>query len=132
MPRWREGIRGTRIPTMGRHSTQMCEKFQAALDLLAKRWTGQIIQSLLQGPLRFSGLSARLEVVGDKMLSERLKELEEHGVVERRVIARPVVRVEYALTRKGRGLGRVFGAMSRWADRWLPDVPAPRKAARGG
>jgi DNA-binding HxlR family transcriptional regulator len=115
---------------MVRHSSQMCAKFQAALDLLAKRWTGQIIQSLLQGPLRFSALSSKLEVVGDKMLSERLKELEENGVVERRVIPRPVVRVEYALTSKGRALSRVFSAMSRWAEEWVEEEPAPRAAAR--
>jgi DNA-binding HxlR family transcriptional regulator len=109
---------------MARHSTQMCEKFQAALDLLAKRWTGQIVHALLEeGPLRFGELSARIEVVGDKMLAERLRELEENGIVERRVIEKPIG-TEYELTEKGRGLSRVFGAVERWADEWLE---APRK-----
>ena len=113
------------LPPMGRHSSQMCEKFQAALDLLAKRWTGQIVHALLaEGPLRYGELSARLEVVGDKMLAERLRELEQHGIVERRVIEKPIG-TEYELTQKGRALSRVFGAVERWADDWLD---APRKA----
>jgi DNA-binding HxlR family transcriptional regulator len=112
---------------MAPHSTQMCEKFQAALDLLAKRWTGQIIQSLLEGPLRYGELRSRIEVVGDKMLAERLRELEGNGILERRVLEKPIG-TQYALTKKGRGLSRVFGAMSRWADEWLDGPPAPRKA----
>jgi DNA-binding HxlR family transcriptional regulator len=114
--------------TMARHSTKMCEKFQAALDLLAKRWTGQIIHALLDGPLRYGELSSYLEVVGDKMLAERLRELEENGIVERRVIEKPIG-TQYALTTKGRGLSRVFGAMSRWANQWLGSQPAPRRTA---
>src|ERR1700749_4753412 len=121
----RKDSRGYNRPDMARHSTQMCEKFQAALDLLAKRWTGQIVHALLEeGPLRFGELSARIEVVGDKMLAERLRELEQHGIVERRVIEKPIG-TEYELTQKGRALSRGFGAVERWADDWLD---APRKA----
>ncbi|HEX4385247.1 MAG TPA: helix-turn-helix domain-containing protein [Myxococcales bacterium] len=112
---------------MARHSTQICAKFQEALDLLAKRWTGQIIQALLEGPMRYGELSAYIEVVGDKMLAERLKELEENGIVERRVIAKPIG-TEYALTKKGQGLSRVFGAMGKWAEEWLGEDPAASKA----
>ncbi len=119
----------TRLP---RHSTQLCEKLQTGLDLLAKRWNGVIVGALLEGPLRYSQLSAKVEVIGDRMLSERLKELEEHGIVERRVIARPVIRAEYRLTKKGRAFGRVLGAMSRWADEWVDPPSAPKAAARGG
>jgi DNA-binding HxlR family transcriptional regulator len=127
-------IRGVTIFSMARlprHSTQLCQRLQIALDLLAKRWNGLIVGALLEGPLRYSQLSAKVEVIGDRMLSERLKELEEHGVVERRVIARPVIRSEYALTKKGRAFGRVLGAMSRWADEWV-DPPSLPRAARGG
>src|SRR4051812_48313824 len=109
--------------SMARHSSQMCEKFQAALDLLAKRWTGQIIHSLLEGPARYGELSARIEVVGDKMLAERLRELEENGIVERRVMDKPIG-TQYSLTEKGLALSRVFGAVEKWADAWLE---APRK-----
>jgi DNA-binding HxlR family transcriptional regulator len=112
-----------------RHSSQICDKFQTAMDLLGKRWTGLIIQSIHSRPLRFSRLKEVLEVVGDKMLTERLKELEEAGIVERRVLDRPVLRVEYGLTEKGRALTRVLAAAERWADKWI-DLPA-QKTARG-
>jgi DNA-binding HxlR family transcriptional regulator len=111
---------------MSRHSSQMCEKYQVALDLLAKRWMGQIVHALSPGPLRFGELSAQLEVIGDKMLTERLKELEEHGILERRVLQRPLG-VEYGLTKKGQALKPVFGAVEQWADKWLA-LPAARKA----
>jgi DNA-binding HxlR family transcriptional regulator len=114
---------------MPRHSTQMCDKFQAALDLLAKRWTGQIIHALLGGALRYGELSARIEVVGDRMLAERLRELEENGIVERQVILKPIGTV-YALTRKGKALSRVFGAVERWADEWLASEPGKARARR--
>jgi DNA-binding HxlR family transcriptional regulator len=111
------------------HSSQVCEKLQTALDLLGKRWTGLIVNALRAGPARYSRLKEMLEVVGDRMISERLKDLEEAGIVERRVVPRPVIRVEYALTAKGRALGRVFVAMSHWAEEWveLPEL----KSARG-
>jgi DNA-binding HxlR family transcriptional regulator len=117
-------------PRVSRHSTQMCGKFQAALDLLAKRWTGQIIHLLLEeGPLRFGELSARIEVVGDKMLAERLRELEENGIVDRRIIEKPIG-TEYELTEKGRALSRVFGAVEKWADEWLPEGEHRKARAR--
>src|SRR5437899_3834552 len=87
-----------------RHSSQLCQRYQTAMDLLGKRWSGLIISALREGPLRYSQIAERMEVIGDKMLSERLKELEEAGIVERHVLAEPVVRVEYQLTRKGRAL----------------------------
>jgi DNA-binding HxlR family transcriptional regulator len=102
------------------HSTRMCLRFQSAVDLLGKRWTPLVVQLLLKRPHRYSELLAELEVVTEGMLSQRLKELESAGVVERRVIDDQPVRVEYHLTEKGRGLGRVIGGLERWAEEWIP------------
>lgn len=102
------------------HSTKMCARFQSAVDLMAKRWTPLIVQLLLKGPHRYSELLAELEVVTEGMLSQRLKELESGGVVERRVIDDQPVRVEYRLTEKGRALSRVIGNLERWAEQWIP------------
>src|SRR4051794_8749762 len=102
------------------HSSRMCAKFQTAVDLLGKRWSPLIVQLLLKRPHRYSELVAELEVVTEGMLSQRLKELEQAGVVERRVIDDQPVRVEYALTDKGRALGRVIGGLERWAEEWIP------------
>src|SRR3954469_12143441 len=115
---------------MARRNSHMCEKFQTALDLLGKRWMGHIVTALKSGPRRFSELKAELEVIGDRMISERLKELEECGIVTRRVIAEPVVRVEYELTEKGQALERVFASLSGWAEDWV-ELPRAQKTARG-
>jgi DNA-binding HxlR family transcriptional regulator len=97
----------------------MCAKFQSAVDLLGKRWTPLIVQLLLVGPRRYSELHDGLEVVTEGMLSQRLKELEQAGVVERRVLDEQPVRVEYHLTQKGRGLSRVISGLEHWADEWM-------------
>src|ERR1041385_1451891 len=99
-------------------STRQCPRYQAATALLGRRWTGLIVRALLDGPLRYSELLDRLEVVGDRMLTARLKDLEREGVIARRVQPEPPVRVEYALTKKGHALQGVVAAIERWADRW--------------
>jgi DNA-binding HxlR family transcriptional regulator len=113
-----------------RYSSELCPRFQAAVDLLGKRWTTLILHVLLEGPARFSELAAALGVISERMLSERLKELEAEGVVERRVLTCRPVHVEYRLTRKGEALGRVVRGLGKWADEWV-EPPAPsRPAAR--
>ena len=101
------------------HSTRMCAKFQSAVDLLGKRWTPLIVQLLLKRPHRYSELLTELEVVTEGMLSQRLKELEAAGVVQRRVIDDQPIRVEYHLADKGRALSRVISGLERWADEWM-------------
>ena len=115
---------------MPRHSSKVCARFQTAADLLGKRWTGLLVQVLLEGPARFGELKVQLEVVGDRMLAERLQELAEAGVVERRELSGPLPRVEYALTEKGRALGRVIAALGRWAEEWV-EADSAVQGARG-
>jgi len=112
-----------------RYSTDLCPRFQVAVDLLGRRWTTLVLHVLLHGPARFGELATTLQVVSERMLSERLKELEDAGVVERRVLSGPPVGVEYRLTRKGEALGRVLRGLERWADEWVdPPAVAPRRA----
>jgi DNA-binding HxlR family transcriptional regulator len=106
--------------------THICPKFHRAIELIGKRWTGAIIWALLDGPQRFSGLLDAIPGLHDRVLSERLKEMEAEGIVRRQVYAETPVRIEYALTDKGRDLQRVVAEMKRWADRWLR--PAARAA----
>src|SRR5258708_14519838 len=108
-----------------RHSTQLCEKLQTGLDLLSKRWNGVIVGALLEGPLRYSQLSAKVEVIGDRMLSERLKELEEHGIVERRVTPQPRIPAQAPLSHKRPALWPGVGALSPSAgsEHALPALP---------
>lgn len=101
---------------MKRSCRHLCDKFQAAMDVLAKPWNGLIIATLEEGALRFCELRERLDAISDRMLSSRLKELEALGLVERRVLPGPPVRVEYELTDVGRGFGEVAEAITRWGE----------------
>ncbi len=102
-----------------RYSEQICVRYQHAIEILGKRWTGLILKVLMNGPLRFHELATRLQVVSDRMLSERLKELEAEGVIERRVFPETPVRVEYRLTDKGRALAPVIDAIEAWSHDWM-------------
>jgi DNA-binding HxlR family transcriptional regulator len=101
-----------------------CPHFHRAVELVGKRWTGAILYVLLhaQKPLRFSEIAHAVPDLSDRLLSERMKELERCGIVDRRVTAGTPVRVEYALTDRGRELEPALAELKEWADRWLrPD-----------
>jgi len=95
-----------------------CTAYHQAIELVGKRWTGAILFVLMDGPTRFSQFKQLVPDLSDRLLSERMKELEAEGIVERRVIDTPV-RVEYALTEKGRALEPAVRALKRWANSWL-------------
>lgn len=96
----------------------LCPKYQKAMALLGKRWTGLVLRVLLDGPCRFCDFLARIDGMSDPILSERLKELELQGLVQRRVFHETPVRTEYALTPKGDGLRQVLLLLHQWAETW--------------
>src|SRR3954449_8762285 len=96
-----------------------CSLYHHAIELVGKRWTGAILLVLLDGPLHFSGIRQLVPELSDRLLSERLKELEAEGVVERRVLDGAPVRVEYSLTEKGRALEPAVRALKDWGREWL-------------
>jgi DNA-binding HxlR family transcriptional regulator len=101
------------------------------VSLLSKRWTGLILRALLSGATRFSSICAYVPGLSDRLLSERLKELEAEGIVERRVYAETPVRVEYLLTAKGRELRNVVEVIQAWADAWIAaETPEPAGSPR--
>lgn len=102
------------------HGPGLCPLYHRAVELIGRRWTGAIIFILLEGPHRFSDLRAAIPDLTDRMLSERLKELEQEGVLERHVIPDSPVRVEYALTSRGEALAQPVNALVAWAHEWLP------------
>ena len=97
-----------------------CSLYHRAVELVGKRWTGAILLVLMDGPLRFSEVRELVPDISDRLLSERMKELEAEGIVERRVSEDGPVRVEYALTSKGRALEPTVRALKTWARDWLP------------
>jgi DNA-binding HxlR family transcriptional regulator len=104
----------------------LCNAFHAAIELIGRRWTGAIIFLLLASPrCRFATLRDAIPDITDRMLSERLQELEQEGIVERTVLPDPPVRVEYSLTPKGRALASAVDAISDWAHKWGAPVADP-------
>ena len=113
------------------HTPELCARFHRASELIGRRWTGAIIFVLLKSRCRFATLRAAIPEITDRMLSERLQELEQEGIVERTVIPEAPVRVEYALTRKGRALASAMDAIAEWAHKWVPvEEPAAAGAPR--
>jgi DNA-binding HxlR family transcriptional regulator len=97
-----------------------CPRYHRAVEIIGRRWTGAIIRALLAGRTRFSEVVDAVPGLSDRLLSERLKELEAEGVVERLVTPSTPVKVEYRLTEKGRALVPVVEAVSAWAEHWMP------------
>jgi DNA-binding HxlR family transcriptional regulator len=91
-----------------------CQSFHAAIDVLSRPWTALILGILQEGPLRFGEIRDRGHGLGDKVLSARLKELEQRGLVMRRVEPGPPVRVGYALTPQGCAFKKVAEAIQTW------------------
>jgi len=96
-----------------------CVYYHRAVELIGKRWTGAIVAVLLDGPLHFSEIRRLVPEISDRLLSERLKELEAEGLVERRVIDGSPVRTEYSLTRKGEALEPAVRTLQRWAQDYM-------------
>jgi len=123
------------MPTkdVARNVPQLCTRFHYASELIGRRWNGAIIFMLLKQTFRFATLRDGIAGITDRMLSERLQELEDEGVVDRLVVPETPVRVEYSLTKKGRALAGAIGSIADWAERYIPmsaRAGKPEKARR--
>ena len=98
---------------------QICPKYEGAIQILGKRWTGLIIDVLLRGASRFKEIRESVPHMSDKILSERLKELEEQEILVRRVYSETPVRIEYELTEKGKELRPVIESIHEWGQKWM-------------
>ena len=105
--------------TITKPTKHLCKRYEQAIQLLGKRWTGLILDTMLEGPQRFCEMTSIVEGLSDRVLSDRLRELESEGVVERIVYPQIPVRVEYRLTEKGRDLRPVVQAIHEWAEKWI-------------
>ena len=102
--------------------TGLCPRYHHAVELIGRRWNGAIVRILLDQPARFAEIASRVPDISDRMLAERLKELESEGVVVRTVIPETPVRVEYSLSEMGRALEPTLRALSEWAEEWIPEM----------
>jgi DNA-binding HxlR family transcriptional regulator len=96
----------------------VCPHFHHAIELIGKRWTGAIVVALTGGPMRYAELGKAVPGLSDRLLSQRLRELEDEGLVERQVEAGAPVRVTYSLTEAGQQLDPVLSELKSWARRW--------------
>jgi len=123
------------MPRALSRTPRLCPRFHRASELIGRRWTGAILYVLLQSPQRFAELKDAIPDITDRMLSERLHELEREGIVARLTRQAAPVRVEYAVTEKGRALMVAIEAIASWAERWvetdLVEFPPPNAAAQG-
>ncbi len=108
------------VPRAEGASPGCCPYYHQAIELIGRRWTGAIVGVLIQGnSLRFGEIAEAVPQLSDRLLSERMKELEARGVVERTVYPGRPIRVEYALTEMGRDLEAAVRELEVWARRWL-------------
>lgn len=103
----------------GQGESKVCSRFHHAVELIGRRWSGAIISVMLGGPQGFNELMAAVPGMSDRLLTERLRELETEGLVRRTVIPGPPVRVSYELTEAGESLKPVIDSLGRWAERWV-------------
>ena len=108
------------VATLERPGAHCCPRLHEAVELIGKRWSGAIIVVLLEGgAMRFSEIAQAIPQLSDRLLSERMKELEARGIVERRVHPDSPVKVEYSLTEMGRELAPALQQLKSWSHRWL-------------
>jgi DNA-binding HxlR family transcriptional regulator len=112
---------------MSESASTFCPRYHHAVELVGRRWNGAILRAMMGGAARFGEIAAAIPDLSDRMLSERLKELEAEGILTRSVFPETPVRIEYGLTPKGRALAPVVEALTTWAEEWIAtDVPRER------
>jgi DNA-binding HxlR family transcriptional regulator len=119
-----------RTPRSRPPARALCSRFHRASELIGRRWTGAIIFVLLGSTCRFATLRDAIPDITDRMLSERLQELEQEGLVERTVVPETPVRVEYALSKKGMALRPAIEAIADWSHSWVKIADGARNTRK--
>ena len=101
----------------------VCARFHAAIELIGARWSGAVLRAMITGSRRFADIKAAIPGISDVMLTRRLRELEDAGLIQRQVIPASPVHVEYRLTPMGHEIGPVLDAVIAWAHNWIPAPP---------
>jgi DNA-binding HxlR family transcriptional regulator len=106
------------LPSGKSQPASVCPDFHAGVELVGRRWTGAILYALSDRPHYFAELAAGVPGLSDRLLSQRLRELEAEGLVSRTVEPGSPARVSYALTEKGRSLIPALRELRAWARAW--------------
>jgi DNA-binding HxlR family transcriptional regulator len=97
----------------------LCPKMEETLGMLGKKWVGLIVFTLLDGPKKFSEIEKFIHGISGRVLTERLKELEAMGIINKNIFNETPIRIEYVLTRKGVDLTKAFEKIGEWAEKWV-------------
>jgi DNA-binding HxlR family transcriptional regulator len=103
-----------------------CRRFQTSVELVGRRWNSAILLAVARGSERFGDIVAAVPGLSDRLLAQRVKELETAGLLQRQVIASMPVQVRYRLTDRGGDLMRSLQPLVAWGQRW---EIAPRSTA---
>ena len=98
----------------------VCVRFHAAIELIGTRWSGAILRAMFTGQRRYAQIMAAVPGISDTMLAQRLRMLQEQGLIERHVLPTTPVQVEYRLTEMGLALEPVMDAVIAWSHEWIP------------
>jgi DNA-binding HxlR family transcriptional regulator len=120
MPQAMSSVQATKSKGRSAPLSLFCPLFHRAVELIGRRWTGAVIRALFRGPKGFNELLATIPGLSDRLLTERLRELQRERIVRRDVLTGPPVRVQYSLTQRGAELEPAIRAVARWAERWMP------------
>ncbi|WP_229911119.1 winged helix-turn-helix transcriptional regulator [Streptomyces aurantiogriseus] len=103
-----------------------CPSFEDTLEMVGRRWTGSVLQAAAQGARRFGEYRTMIDGISDRLLSQRLKELEAAGLIERTVIPTTPVQIRYQLAPDGQALVDALLPLAQWSMRRT----GPRGAGR--
>lgn len=92
----------------------ICHNFHSTIEFIGRRWMGLIIFTLLNGPKRYYELLEEIPGISDRLLTERLKELEKEGLIEKKILNSTPKKVEYELTTSGKNLEAVILSLLKW------------------
>jgi DNA-binding HxlR family transcriptional regulator len=95
-----------------------CRRFSSSIELIGKRWSSGIMLAVERGDERFSEILASVDGLSDRLLAQRLKDLESNGLISREVIASTPVQVRYRPTERGSDLLASLQPLVTWGQRW--------------
>lgn len=100
----------------------VCARYQRTAELVGRRWSAAIIRVTVTGAVRFSDIREAVPGLSARLLTQRLRELEAAGILERRALS--ASRVAYGLTSKGQALAEVLLELEHWAEDWAENETA--------
>ena len=103
---------------MSEHFTNRCPSYRATIELVGRRWNGAIIMAADSGASRYSEFLAAVPGISERLLAQRLRELEDAGIVLREVVASRPVQIVYTLSKQGSELVAALEPLINWGERW--------------